>query len=185
MAHALRAVNRELGTGVDVDAGVRALGEPPRDVLARWVPEDQMDRAMRALASAFITGGLPRVRPLPGAGALLTGLRDAGARVLVVTTRRTRIAAACLRGCGLPVSDLVGDRTPAAKAETLREHRVACYVGDHPLDMSAAACAGVPGVGVLTGFHDAGQLAAAGAGLVLDGLADFPDRPGAGGRPWR
>jgi phosphoglycolate phosphatase-like HAD superfamily hydrolase len=172
-AVALGAVNRRLGTRIDVDACVRAMGAPPREQLARWVPADRLDAALRALANAFLTEGLPAVRVLTGALTLLRGLSRGGGRAVVVTTRRTRIAVACLRRCGLPVAEVAGGLSAEGKANALREHRVDCYVGDHPLDMLAAVRAGVPGIGVTTGFHDAAQLSAAGAVAVVAGLAEL------------
>jgi len=80
-AVAVAAVNRRLGTHIDTSTCVRALGAPMRDVLAGWVPADLLDAAMRVLATAFVTDGMPRVRPMPGAAALLDALR--GTRVIV------------------------------------------------------------------------------------------------------
>ena len=177
MAVALRVVNSRLGTAVDVEACVAALGAPVRDLLARWVPAERLDEAARVLADAFVADGLPLVRALPGAGRLLARLRAEGARTVVATTRRPRIAAACLRWCGLEVDELVGGLTSDGKTAVLRTYRVDCYVGDHPLDMAAAVRAGVPGFGVTTGFHDTGQLTAAGASRVLASLAEFPESP--------
>jgi phosphoglycolate phosphatase-like HAD superfamily hydrolase len=171
VAACLTRVNRELGVQVDVAACVQTLGAPQRDQLARWVPAGLLDEAMRLLAAAFLTDGLPLARPCPGAARLLTELHDGGGRAVVVTARRTALAAACLRRCGLSGPALAGGLPPAGKSQALRQHRVQCYVGDHPLDMAAAVTAGVTAIGVTTGFHDRNQLAAAGAALVLPSLA--------------
>ena len=45
-------------------------------------------------------------------------------------------------------------------------------VGDTPLDISAAICAGARAVGVATGMYSAADLVAAGADAVLLNLAD-------------
>jgi phosphoglycolate phosphatase len=66
-----------------------------------------------------------------------------------------------------------GGRTGEGKAPPMREHGIACYVGDHPLDMAGALAAGVPGVAVLTGNHDDAHLRAAGATLVVPCLAEL------------
>jgi phosphoglycolate phosphatase len=170
MAVALVRVGRELGVPVDVEACVRALGAPQRDELARWVPASLLDDAMRLLSEAFLADGLPLARASAGAADLLATLDGRRGRAVVVTARRPRTAAACLRRCGLPVRALAGGLSPAAKTGALRQHQVHCYAGDHPLDMAAAVAAGVAAIGVTTGFHDQAQLTAAGAAVVLPDL---------------
>jgi phosphoglycolate phosphatase-like HAD superfamily hydrolase len=176
MALALREVNRQLGTRVDVDSCLRGLGASLREPLAEWVAPDVMEDAMLLVARTFMLEGLRLVRVLPGAATLLAALRDSGGSAVVVTTRRTSTALACLRRCALPYTTLVGGVGPGGKAAVLREHGVDCYVGDHPLDMAAAIDAAVPGIGVTSGFHDAGTLTLAGASVVLDGLLEFPQQ---------
>jgi phosphoglycolate phosphatase-like HAD superfamily hydrolase len=61
------------------------------------------------------------------------------------------------------------------KAAVLRRLKAAAYVGDSPPDMAAAVEAGVPAVGVATGSFSRGDLARAGADVVLGTLAEFPD----------
>jgi phosphoglycolate phosphatase len=173
MAVSLARVNSELDLRVDIGACVRALGAPQRDQIARWVPAGLLDDAMRLLAAAFLAEGLPLVRPLPGAVRLLRAMHDAGGSAVVVTARRTRSAAACLRHCGLPVRALAGGLPPAAKSAALLRYEVQCYAGDHPLDMAAATAAQVAAVGVTTGFHDRAELAGAGAAIVLPDLTGF------------
>ncbi|MFJ8896896.1 HAD family hydrolase [Leifsonia sp. NPDC102414] len=58
------------------------------------------------------------------------------------------------------------------KAPAIASHQVAVYLGDHQLDMKAAVRAGVPGIGVTTGFHSAEKLLRAGAAWVMDDLAE-------------
>lgn len=50
----------------------------------------------------------------------------------------------------------------------------AAYVGDTPADMQAATAAGVTAVAVPTGSFPASELRAAGAGVVLGSLREFP-----------
>lgn len=171
MAVALRAVARELQVDIDVEACVRASGEPLREHLVRWVPAERMPEAMTVLAEAFVREGVLKARALPGARALLSRIRKGGGRVVVVTTRRERIAQVCLRRAGLSADAVVGGLDPAEKAEALRGSGAGWYVGDHPLDMAAAVSAGIPGIGVATGFHTEDALSAAGATFVLPNLA--------------
>jgi phosphoglycolate phosphatase len=62
----------------------------------------------------------------------------------------------------------------AEKAEVLARLGAAAYVGDTPADMQAALRAAAVAVGVPTGSFDAGQLAGAGADIVLSSLLEFP-----------
>jgi phosphoglycolate phosphatase len=186
MRCAWERVNRRLDLSIDVEVATRAMGTPIRPVVAPWVPPDRMDEAMAALSEAFLTVGLPRVRPMPGAMALIRKLRADGVPVVVATTRRLRHAKACLHRCGFVVDEVLGGLTGdaggsgtsgsgaggsgAGKADAIVAHRMVSYTGDHPLDMAAAVRAGVPAIGVTTGFHDRHALIRAGAGVVLDGL---------------
>jgi phosphoglycolate phosphatase len=61
------------------------------------------------------------------------------------------------------------------KAAVLRTVQAAAYVGDTPPDMAAAVQAGVRAVGVTTGSFSGHDLAGAGAEVVFDSLASFPD----------
>src|SRR6185437_13871255 len=54
MMVAVRAVNRELGVAVDVDACVRAMGAPQRQQFSEAVPAEKLDAAMSVLARAFL-----------------------------------------------------------------------------------------------------------------------------------
>jgi phosphoglycolate phosphatase len=60
------------------------------------------------------------------------------------------------------------------KAAVLSRIHAAAYVGDSPPDMAAAVQAGARAVGVATGSFSAGDLAEAGADVVLGSLTDFP-----------
>lgn len=171
MTVALNAVARRLGVDIDVESCVRSIGAPLRDQLARWIPPERMEEAMTVLAEAFVNEGVLKVRPLPGAKAVLSRIRGGGGRVLVVTTRRERVARLCLRRAGLTVDGVSGGLDPAGKADVLRDSGAGWYIGDHPLDMAAAVTAGIPGIGVTTGFHSGDELTAAGATVVLPDLA--------------
>ena len=60
------------------------------------------------------------------------------------------------------------------KAAVLSRLGAAVYVGDAPADMGAAVTAGAYPVGVSTGSFGAAELGAAGAGVVLESLLEFP-----------
>ena len=66
---------------------------------------------------------------------------------------------------------------PQSLREALKELWVtkqeACFVGDTPSDMEAAARAGIMAIGIPTGLHSRQQLLEAGADLVVDSLDDL------------
>ena len=49
------------------------------------------------------------------------------------------------------------------------------YVGDTDIDMKTAVNAGVAGVGVTTGNHDATALKESGASHVIENLSELPE----------
>jgi phosphoglycolate phosphatase len=172
-AHALQAVNQELGEHIDVDAFVARLGPPVRDELRPWVPESRLDAAIATFRTTFTSTGLRYLRPCAGAADILHALRRAGGRSVVITSRRPFIAQAALEATGLHAAALVGGLTGTEKASAMTENGVAAYVGDHALDMIGASAARVPGVGVLTGAHNEDELRAAGASLVVPTLTEL------------
>jgi phosphoglycolate phosphatase-like HAD superfamily hydrolase len=174
-ALALTSMNRTLSTNVDVPSVIHDLGAPFRTQLGRWIEEDSLDVALRTFAAAFLSEGMPLVKPLPGAREILEAVRRRGGRSVVITGRRTRIAKACLRHCDLTVDTVVGGLVGEAKSPAMREHRVDVYVGDHRVDMQGAREAGVTGVGVLGGTHTAAELTKAGATAVLNSLSELSE----------
>jgi phosphoglycolate phosphatase len=112
--------------------------------------------------------------PTPGAVQALAAVREAGLRVVVVTSKLGRLARLHLEHLGMAVDELAGDLFAEGKAAALTRHGVRWYVGDHVGDMVAARTAGVPGIGVATGPCPAEELRAAGAAHVLADLTGFP-----------
>jgi phosphoglycolate phosphatase len=162
-ASALRAVNARCGESIDVDQFLRRLGPPMREELGRWMAPERLARALRVFRSSFLTEGLAMLAPLPGAEDLLDAVRRRNGRLVVITSRLPHIARQCLAAAGLTADTVVGSVSGREKAGAMIEHRVEIYIGDHPLDMIGATAAGVPGIGVTTGGHDAADLRGAGA----------------------
>jgi phosphoglycolate phosphatase len=85
-------------------------------------------------------------------------------------------------GCGGYGSDhrMRGELVAIARRRAERAHGAAIdprdvvLIGDTPLDVAAARQGGARAVGVATGPYDEGDLAAAGADVVLPDLADTP-----------
>jgi phosphoglycolate phosphatase len=193
-------VDSRPGIQATIDALARESGEPaltdPRllDALLRrnldleFAERLQADRAP-VLADRFrelyVTIGVPGTDPLPGAADALAVVRAGGAHTVVVTAKYEPNAKRCLAHVGFVVDEVFGWRYGPGKAETLRECGASMYVGDTPRDMEAARDAGATAVAVTTGPHDAAELRAAGADVVLSSLVEFPawwaSRPDRGG----
>ena len=166
------------------ESGERALADPHLldALLRRNLDLEFADRfpGGRAVELAdrfrdlYVTVGVPGTDALPGAADALAAVRGAGARTVVVTAKYEPNAHRCLDHVGLVVDAVFGWRYGPGKAETLRECGAFAYVGDAPRDMEAACGAGALAVGVTTGPHDADELIAAGAGVVLTSLVEFP-----------
>jgi len=172
---AYRALTEATGVYVDADAVVGRLGPPLRTEIRRWFPEDRVEAAVATYRALYPEYAITTSLPLPGALDALAEVRARGLRVLVVTGKYGPLARLHLEHLGLEVDELVGDLFAAEKATALIEHGAALYVGDHVADMVAALAAGVPGLGVTTGSHDAEELRTAGAELVLADLTGFPE----------
>ncbi|MFI9613652.1 HAD family hydrolase [Streptomyces sp. NPDC052023] len=191
---------RELGVepGTPGHAGklayVRAtMGESKISVFRHlFGTEDLARRANTAFEKAYgelVDGG--HIAPVPGAREAVEELQ-AGGRTVVLTTGFARVTQdavlaalgwqdlvpltlcpADAGGRGRPFPDMVLQAFLRTKAA---EHvQQVAVVGDTSYDMLSGVRAGAGLVaGVLTGAHDAGALRAAGAGQVLDSVADLP-----------
>jgi phosphoglycolate phosphatase len=169
-ALALTDVNTTCGESIDVEEFLSRLGLPIRDELARWIAPERIPAAVQAFRAAFLNEGLARLQPLPGAAELAAALQAGWGQLVVITSRITPIARACLEAVNLTAAVVVRGVTGLQKAEPMVAHEVHLYVGDHPLDMKGARAAGVPGIGVSTGAHTQAQLLAAGAAWASDSL---------------
>ena len=118
---------------------------------------------------------IDRIAALPGADAALAAVRAGGGRTLVVTGKYEPHARLHVEHLGWQVDRLAGDLWATGKADVLREESAHVFVGDHAGDMRGAKAAGVVAVGVTTGPHDADELRAAGADVILDDLTRFGD----------
>lgn len=179
----LRALIDETGAPIDADVVVARLGPPLEQELATWVPADQIDPLADRFRELYVDLGLVGLVALPGAAAALDAVRAASGRTVVVTAKYEPNARRCLQHAGLDVDHVVGWRHGPQKGETLREHGASVYVGDTPPDMQAAHLAGATAVAVPTGPFTADELREAGADVVLESLAAFPDWFRASGGP--
>lgn len=170
MEAAAARVNDILGVCIDQRAFVSSIGLPIRQQLSEWVPEQQLDEAVAEFRATFTGSGADLLTPTPAAHEALALARSVGRQAVVITSRLPRIAEQMLAACRLRPDVLIGGLTGLEKAAAMRETQIACYTGDHPLDMMGARAAGVCGIGVLTGFHSETDLRGAGAAVVLADL---------------
>jgi phosphoglycolate phosphatase len=112
--------------------------------------------------------------PLPGAHEALAAVRAAGERVVIITAKHEVSVQPSLTAAGIRADEVFTFVHGPEKAAVLNRINAAAYVGDSPPDMAAAVQAGVRAVGVATGSFSSGDLARAGADVVLDSLAGFP-----------
>jgi phosphoglycolate phosphatase len=169
----LKAVNEVFDDRLDIEEMIGRMGPPLRSELARFLPDDDADRAIEVYRTAFLNEGVSFLQPLPGAQSLFDRSRSMGAFVAVLTARIPSTAFACLDECQLKPDQLIGDVVGSGKAPGIRELQLEAFVGDHPLDMEAASVAGVPGIGVTTGHHTAEELIDAGAEIAVASLPEL------------
>lgn len=170
----LRQINDEHGYGIDIDDVTERLGPRIDQLVSAWVPEDQRPALVTRFREIYPGTAIGQALVLPGAREAIQAVRDRGGRVLVITGKFEPNARLHLQELRLDHDVLVGDLVGEGKAQTLREHQVSVYVGDHPGDMLAAQLAGCRAVGVRTAGVAEDTLVAAGAEVVLDTMEGFP-----------
>jgi len=168
------ALAREVGTFIDADLVVERLGPKLEDELANWLPADSVDAAADRYRVLYGEIGIPGTSLLPGAAESVDAVTRAGGRTIVVTAKFEPNAIACLAHVGVAVDRVYGWRHGLEKGTTLAEESAVIYVGDTPSDIAGARVARALAVGVTTGPHDADELRAAGADVVLASLQEFP-----------
>ncbi|MBW1597080.1 HAD family hydrolase [Streptomyces sp. JJ38] len=164
----------ETGVPIDSALAVSRLGPPLETELANWFPAAGVPAAAARYRELYPDHAIAPCAALPGAVEALAAVRAAGGRTLVVTAKNEQHAKLHLDHLGLVPDALAGGLWAEAKAEALREHGAAVYVGDHLGDVRGARTAGALSVAVATGPCPAGELRAAGADVVLDDLRAFP-----------
>ena len=163
------------------------LGTPLRDQLLEFARDRDEAAAMTATYTEFqrrIHDDM--VKPFPGAAEVLTGLRERGARVAVVTSKRAEVARRTLEVCGLwdGVELLVsaedvrrGKPDPEAVHLALdrlglRAPREVLFVGDSPFDLRAGRAAGTRTAAAPWGAFERSALEAEAPDYFLEGLTD-------------
>ena len=162
----------------------RAIGMGSDQLLDALLPADRdrdADGGIRAAHAALYSVYWSRLRPLPGAAALLRACRGAGLRVVLASSadpRELEVLRAALDcddaideftsagevEASKPAPDLV--QVALAKAGAGPEDSV--FVGDAVWDVQACQRAGIRCLGVLTGGFSRDELLGAGAAAVYE-----------------
>jgi phosphoglycolate phosphatase len=169
-----RELSARTGVWIDAELAVSRLGPPLEHELAHWFPQERVEEMAAAYREIYPTHAIEPSLALPGAGDAIQAVRAAGGRSVVVTAKNEPHARLHVAHLGLEPDAVVGRLWAEAKAEALRAHGAAVYVGDHLGDIRGARAAGALAVSVATGPYDEEALRAAGADVVLPDLTAFP-----------
>jgi phosphoglycolate phosphatase len=169
------AVGQEMGVPIDLTDTDARLGIKLEDELGHWFPPDRVAEASSIYRRHYRKLAAANTSALPGAAAALAAVRAAGQRAVIITAKHEVSVGPSLRAAGLAADEIYTSVHGPEKAAVLREIGARVYVGDTPADMEAANAAGVIAVAVPTGSFGAEDLRAAGAGVVLGSLTEFPE----------
>jgi phosphoglycolate phosphatase len=168
------ALAEETGVCVDLAAVRRRLGIKLEDEVAYWFPPSQRESAAASYRRHYVQTAPELTTPLPGARDALAAVRRAGEPAVIITAKHPISVGPSLRAAGLQADEIFTHVHGPEKAAVLVRIGAAVYVGDTPADMVAATGAQVLPVGVPTGSFSREELLAAGAGVVLGSLQEFP-----------
>lgn len=168
------ALAERTGTYIDADLAVTRLGPPLVEEMAEWFPAERAEEMAQVFRAMYPAHAIESTPALDGAREAVRAVREAGGRAVVVTAKYEPNAKLHLTHLGIEPDAVIGDLWAEQKAVALREHGADVYVGDHVGDVRGARAAGALSVGVATGPCPAAELTAAGADVVLAGLAEFP-----------
>lgn len=162
------------------------IGPPIYDGLrAHGVPEDRLDEVVRAYREDFGATGMHDATVFDGVPELLADLRSAGCRLVVATSKPEVFAVPICADLGLaPLVDGVfgapidesGTKAGVigrALAAEPTAPSAALMVGDREHDVHGARVHGIDCVGVTWGYAVPGELAAAGAAVVVDTVQEL------------
>ncbi len=185
----IRVAAAELGLPEPTPDQLTAMVGPPlADGFAAvlGVPGAEVDRAVLAYRAHHTAGAMFDASVHPGVADLLAGLHDRGELLAVTTSKPAEFARRILDHVGLlAVFDSVQGATLDGRVRhkhqvvglALAEHPAGTQpvlVGDRAQDVVGARVHGLPCIGVGWGPARPGELAQAGAALVVGSPADVP-----------
>ena len=178
----VRHAAAELGLPAPTAAQLRGMVGPPLQdgfALVLGVPVADVPRAVAAYRAHYAGGALLEATVHRGVPELLTALRAAGAILAVATSKPELFAVRLLRHTGLlpafasvhgaTMDGLVRhkDQVVAAALAAHPDGRTPVLVGDRSHDVLGAAAHGLPCIGAGWGPAEDGELADAGAAVVV------------------
>jgi len=185
IAHALDGLGAEVP---GVEALRRWIGPPLHRSFADYLGSaERADDALRLYRERFSTVGLYENEVYEGIVEALNTIGQSTARMLVVTSKPTVFARKIIDHFeldayfdavhGSELDGTHGDKTEllahVLDAEKVAPH-AATMIGDRRYDMAAAKQHDVRGIGVLWGFGDRDELAAAGADHICVSVSELP-----------
>ena len=182
----------KLGTEPPAREALRCfIGPPLLQSFARFCGFDEAKcrEAVRLYREYFTAGGMFENSVYPGIPEALEGLRDAGFRLAVATSKpelfsREIVAHFGLAGCFEAVCGAAMDETRTEKAEVIRyaldslgvSPEESLMVGDREHDVLGAKAVGLPCLGALWGYGGREELTDAGASALAEtpeGMAEL------------
>jgi pyrophosphatase PpaX len=178
-----------LGETLPDERWLATIGTPVREQLRDFARDDGEAEAMLETYTEFQANVHDEmVKPFPGAGVVLSELRERGTRLAVVTSKRAAVARRTLEACDLmdSVDLLVGaddvkrakpDPEPVLKALASLDLSECAgevlFVGDAPFDLRAGRAAGTRTAGVSWGAFARPALEAEGPDYFLESLEEL------------
>ncbi|MCW2676111.1 MAG: putative hydrolase [Modestobacter sp.] len=185
----VRVAAGELGLPAPTPAQLRSMVGPPlQDGFAAvfGITGDDVDRAVTAYRAHYAAGAMFDAPPYPGVAELLAELRAGGATLAVATSKPEEFAVAILAHVGL-LAEFAGvhgasfdgrvrhkDQVVAAALATHPDGDRPVLVGDRAQDVLGARVHGLPCIGAGWGPAPPGELADAGAAVVVATPGEVP-----------
>ena len=188
LTYSVNTTLQELGLSKITRKQCRAyVGEGPRPLLARSLEAVgdhelvHLEAAVEIYARVFKEGCMYKVAPYDGIIELLTGLKESGLRLAVLSNKphvqTNKIVASffdegvfdCVEGLKPEVPRKPDPTAALAIAECWGIDRKECiYIGDSDTDMMTGKAAGMLTIGVTWGFRDRDVLEKHGADYLID-----------------
>lgn len=180
--HTFRTMNHAVPPRQEIVATISATLEDQ----FRLYPQLNHAEAVRVYREHYVRTAPSTTSLLPGVPEALAQLQTAGVRMGVATSKRRSSAEPILQHlkiahhfevCIGPEDVSRPKPDPEPLHALMRRMGVAdpaafVYIGDTPYDANAANAAGVPFVGLTTGYATRAQLEACKAGKIVDTIAD-------------
>jgi HAD superfamily hydrolase (TIGR01509 family) len=168
------------------------IGKGGDQLIPHYIPADRLPELEEPIKTfrkeLFHAQYFDRIKPFPGARALLEKMRHAGLRIALATSADKEDLGRLKRIAG--IADLVEEETASEDAQKSKPHpdifqaalvrlqvesSAAIALGDTPWDVQAAGNTGISTMAVTSGGWDEDQLYTAGAIAVYEGVAKIAE----------